>query len=88
MTIRATRRPARLLLACGLLGGLLAPAPAPAQEDPAPEDPAPADPAPGQPGDGEGLVFNFERASVRAFLGYLSRRGGFTFIEEAAITGE
>jgi general secretion pathway protein D len=42
-----------------------------------------------EPADSErNLVFNFERASVRAFLGYLSREGRFTFIEEAAVTGD
>lgn len=34
------------------------------------------------------LTFTFRRANVQAFLGYLSREGGFTFIDEAGVTGD
>ena len=34
------------------------------------------------------LTFSFKRGSVQAFLGYLSREAGFTFIEEAGVTGD
>ena len=34
------------------------------------------------------LTFSFRRASVQAFIGYLSREGGFSFIEEAPVTGD
>ncbi len=34
------------------------------------------------------LTFTFKRASVQAFMGYLSREGGFTFVEESAVQGD
>lgn len=34
------------------------------------------------------LTFTFRGANVQAFLGYLSREGGFTFIDEAGVTGD
>ncbi|RMG19110.1 MAG: hypothetical protein D6731_00250, partial [Planctomycetota bacterium] len=48
-------------------------------------------PASGQADDSEEeatLVFNFRRASIQSFLGYLSREAGFSFIEEAAVQGD
>ena len=39
--------------------------------------------------DAEGkLTFRFQRASIQAFLGYLSREAGFSFIEEASVQGD
>jgi general secretion pathway protein D len=35
-----------------------------------------------------GLVFTFKRASIHSFLGYLSREAGFTFVEEASVSGD
>ena len=34
------------------------------------------------------LTFTFKRASIQAFMGYLSREGGFTFVEESAVQGD
>ncbi|MCO5170306.1 MAG: tetratricopeptide repeat protein [Planctomycetes bacterium] len=52
-------------------------------------------PGPGRAQDGQPprrdearLTFTFRRASIHSFLGYLSREAGFTFIEEAAVTGD
>jgi len=78
MTRPAPRRslPA-LLLALAPLA--LAATPAAAQEAPAGEESA---------DDERRLTFNFRRASIQAFVGYLSREGGFSFVEDAGIQGD
>ncbi len=51
--------------------------------------PPPGQQPPGQQPEPERKIqFTFRRASIQAFLGYLSREGGFTFIEEAAVQGD
>lgn len=50
--------------------------------------PTHAQEAPRQAPDERRLTFTFRRASIAAFLGYLSREGGFTFIEEASVSGD
>ncbi len=66
----------RALLAPLAIAALLAPAPAARAQQQEP------------PAEERRLTFTFRRASIQAFLGYLSREGGFTFLQEAAVQGD
>jgi general secretion pathway protein D len=78
-TRRTPRRAGAAAFGLATSAALLGFAPSPARAQ---------DPQQAGPTNEKKLTFTFRRASIQAFLGYLSREGGFTFIEEAAVTGD
>lgn len=74
------RKRSRLPLTLALAAGALALVPGPGRAQERQQPPPRRDEA--------RLTFTFRRASIHSFLGYLSREAGFTFIEEAPVTGD